>query len=223
MPRRWTVEPIRGGAQVPCGCDLLLLHLPVIGIHDLLPAANAKPVSGAAVEDLDNHFVGCTWCFQLRPCLLGERFTAKGRSVRRGRGGPFVDLGVIEVHHEDSGDKPPGEKQTEGGAGPAMREDGDLSSEARGKIIHANGSCAVLRQTIDREIPALRALTDEDAARTPKPGSWSPKQELGHLIDSAANNHMRFVVASIEGALRGLALRAGLLGGGPWIPESAVA
>ena len=61
----------------------------------------------------------------------------------------------------------------------------------------------LLRQTIDREISALRTLTDEKATRPPKPGSWSPKQELGHLIDSAANNHMRFVVAATEGAYEG--------------------
>jgi DinB superfamily len=61
----------------------------------------------------------------------------------------------------------------------------------------------LLRQTIDCEIPELRALTEEKAARAPKPGSWSPKQELGHLIDSAANNQMRFVVASTEGAWEG--------------------
>jgi hypothetical protein len=61
----------------------------------------------------------------------------------------------------------------------------------------------LLRETIDGEIPKLRALTDEQAARAPRPGSWSPKQELGHLIDSAANNQMRFVVASIEAAWEG--------------------
>jgi hypothetical protein len=61
----------------------------------------------------------------------------------------------------------------------------------------------LLRQTIDRELPELRALKDEGAARAPRPGAWSPKQELGHLIDSAANNHMRFAVASIEGAYDG--------------------
>jgi hypothetical protein len=61
----------------------------------------------------------------------------------------------------------------------------------------------LLRQTIDREMPELRAFNDERAARAPKPGSWSPKQELGHLIDSAANNHMRFVLASTEGAYEG--------------------
>jgi hypothetical protein len=61
----------------------------------------------------------------------------------------------------------------------------------------------LLRQTIDREISELRVLTDREAALAPKPGAWSPKQELGHLIDSAANNHMRFVVASTEGAWAG--------------------
>jgi hypothetical protein len=33
--------------------------------------------------------------------------------------------------------------------------------------------------------------------------SWSPKQELGHLIDSAANNHIRFVRAALEGEFHG--------------------
>jgi hypothetical protein len=61
----------------------------------------------------------------------------------------------------------------------------------------------LLRRTIDRELPELRALDDEKAASAPKPGAWSPKQELGHLIDSAANNHMRFAVASIEGVYEG--------------------
>ena len=33
------------------------------------------------------------------------------------------------------------------------------------------------------------------------PGKWSRKQILGHLIDSAANNHQRFVRATIAGEL----------------------
>jgi hypothetical protein len=70
----------------------------------------------------------------------------------------------------------------------------------------------LLRHTIDREIPELRALTDENAARAPKPRSWSPKQELGHLIDFAANNHMRFAVASIEARTRAPATRWSISG-----------
>jgi hypothetical protein len=39
------------------------------------------------------------------------------------------------------------------------------------------------------------------AARRPAAGSWSPKEVLGHLIDSAANNHQRFVRAQQAEAL----------------------
>ena len=41
----------------------------------------------------------------------------------------------------------------------------------------------------------LRELPAEDAARHPAPGRWSPKEIVGHLIDSAANNHHRFLRA----------------------------
>ena len=39
------------------------------------------------------------------------------------------------------------------------------------------------------------------AARRPVAGKWSPKEVLGHLIDSAANNHQRFVRAQQTDAL----------------------
>jgi len=43
-------------------------------------------------------------------------------------------------------------------------------------------------------VPAqLSAISDEDAARRSGPDRWAPKEILGHLIDSAANNHQRFV------------------------------
>jgi len=54
---------------------------------------------------------------------------------------------------------------------------------------------AQLRRTIDAALPALQALSDADAARPRAPGKWSPKQVIGHLIDSASNNHQRFVRA----------------------------
>ena len=43
--------------------------------------------------------------------------------------------------------------------------------------------------------PRLLALTEAEAAAHPTPGKWSPKEIIGHLIDSAANNHQRFVRA----------------------------
>lgn len=46
--------------------------------------------------------------------------------------------------------------------------------------------------------PLLRTMTEPDASRSPAPGKWSPKQIVGHLIDSAANNHQRFVRAALQ-------------------------
>jgi len=43
--------------------------------------------------------------------------------------------------------------------------------------------------------PRLNSLNEADADRPRAPGKWSPKQILGHLTDSAANNHQRFVRA----------------------------
>ncbi len=62
---------------------------------------------------------------------------------------------------------------------------------------------SLLESTIDREIVFLRALAATHAIQTPKPGAWSPKQELGHLLDSAVNNHVRVVNAALAGAYTG--------------------
>jgi hypothetical protein len=50
-------------------------------------------------------------------------------------------------------------------------------------------------QTVDAALVELRSIAEAEAARPLAPGKWSPKQVLGHLIDSAANNHQRFVRA----------------------------
>ena len=60
-----------------------------------------------------------------------------------------------------------------------------------------------LAETLERELPNLRALTDEQGSLPRAPGKWSAKEELGHLIDSAANNHIRFVVGALESQFRG--------------------
>jgi hypothetical protein len=49
--------------------------------------------------------------------------------------------------------------------------------------------------TIDVAVPALLALPDHATAQPPAPGKWSPREIVGHLIDSASNNHRRFVIA----------------------------
>lgn len=52
-----------------------------------------------------------------------------------------------------------------------------------------------LNQTTEAAAARLRAVSDKDATVKPAPDRWSKKEVVGHLIDSAANNHQRFVRA----------------------------
>src|SRR5438270_10953278 len=52
-----------------------------------------------------------------------------------------------------------------------------------------------LRATVDRESARLLGAPPDAVERRPAKGGWSAKEILGHLIDSAAVNHQRFVRA----------------------------
>ena len=52
-----------------------------------------------------------------------------------------------------------------------------------------------LRLIINQALPLLQAISDGQASIKPNPGKWSQKEIIGHLIDSAANNHQKFVRA----------------------------
>jgi len=54
---------------------------------------------------------------------------------------------------------------------------------------------ADFRETIEDGRNRLLAIPAEEA-RASANGKWSPKQIIGHLIDSATNNHQRFVRAT---------------------------
>ena len=62
---------------------------------------------------------------------------------------------------------------------------------------------SALRQIVEREADHLARITEAQAALQPQSGKWSKKEELGHLVDSAANNHVRFVSASLQPEYRG--------------------
>jgi uncharacterized damage-inducible protein DinB len=49
----------------------------------------------------------------------------------------------------------------------------------------------------------LEQIDEESAGAELRPGGWTSKQTLGHLIDSALNNHQRFVRAVIDGSYEG--------------------
>src|SRR5687768_11800892 len=51
---------------------------------------------------------------------------------------------------------------------------------------------------IDSVKEYFSSLTEESASQRPAPGTWSKKEILGHLIDSALNNLNRFVRGQYE-------------------------
>ncbi len=58
-----------------------------------------------------------------------------------------------------------------------------------------------IRETISAAKPELLKISPELAAKKKSPESWSKKEILGHLIDSASNNHQRFVRGAQNAAM----------------------
>jgi hypothetical protein len=57
-----------------------------------------------------------------------------------------------------------------------------------------------LKGLVENTLPGLLAISEDTAKTRASTGhGWSRKQELGHLIDSATNNRVRFVVAGLTG------------------------
>ena len=57
------------------------------------------------------------------------------------------------------------------------------------------------RRTVEETSSRLLRISEEESAREKAPGKWSPKEIIGHLIDSASNNHQRFVRTQFRGDL----------------------
>src|SRR5260370_17743230 len=58
-----------------------------------------------------------------------------------------------------------------------------------------------LGRTVAQAKPLLAQLTNADTTLRPNPKKWAKKEILGHLLDSASNNHQRFVRAALQGRL----------------------
>lgn len=55
-----------------------------------------------------------------------------------------------------------------------------------------------LRVTVNEASKELKLISELEAGQRSNPGKWSPKEIIGHLIDSASNNHGRFVKAQFK-------------------------
>jgi hypothetical protein len=59
-----------------------------------------------------------------------------------------------------------------------------------------------MAEALDSGIDAMKDFSEERAEHPRAAGKWTPKELLGHLIDSAVNNHQRFVRAQILAHLK---------------------
>ncbi|MBF8294259.1 MAG: DinB superfamily protein [Bacteroidetes bacterium] len=51
-------------------------------------------------------------------------------------------------------------------------------------------------------LPLLQSISESESSIRPASDKWSKKEILGHLIDSASNNHQRFVRAQLSSEIR---------------------
>jgi hypothetical protein len=58
-------------------------------------------------------------------------------------------------------------------------------------------------ERIDAAHQRLASISEREASQPYRPGGWLRKEMLGHLLDSAANNHQRFVRAALDGHYSG--------------------
>lgn len=58
-----------------------------------------------------------------------------------------------------------------------------------------------LLSLVEAAEPRLRKIRESESIQPILPGGWSRKQIIGHLIDSASNNHQRFVRATLQTSL----------------------
>ena len=58
-----------------------------------------------------------------------------------------------------------------------------------------------LSHSVVKSLTKLAKITDAESAKPLASGKWSRKKILGHLVDSASNNHQRFVRAQLTESL----------------------
>lgn len=69
--------------------------------------------------------------------------------------------------------------------------DSNTSEIVRQNINRLKYLCAIIP-------PLLEKISSKDFLYKPKPEKWSKQEILGHLLDSATNNHHRFIRSQIE-------------------------
>ena len=63
-------------------------------------------------------------------------------------------------------------------------------------------AAAELRSAIDEALGLFHGVDERRTTVPRRPGGWCPREILGHLVDSACNNHRRFVIGQSPATTR---------------------
>ena len=58
-----------------------------------------------------------------------------------------------------------------------------------------------IEYAVKEPLQQLKSLPNDTIEARPKAGEWSVKEIVGHLVDSASNNHQRFVRLQVTDGL----------------------
>lgn len=156
------------------------------GYAQLVRGALPACVAGPAIE-LSRFYVASTYHGRGLAATLFDAVVAEARAL----GVPTIWLGVWERNPRAIAFY---RKQgfVEVGA-----HDFVLGSDVQHDLVFtrpvAPGCSTRLLAALAAAEPRLRAISDAASATPRAPGKWSPREIIGHLIDSASNNHQRFV------------------------------
>ncbi len=64
-----------------------------------------------------------------------------------------------------------------------------------------NGLASDIENAVNEACQRLRSFSDETIEARPNPSDWSVKEIVGHMVDSASNNHQRFVRLQVADGL----------------------
>jgi hypothetical protein len=84
------------------------------------------------------------------------------------------------------------ERRARLGGGASLHQSPVMTTPAFASVGHD------LERVLDASADDLARISDADACAPLSPGKWSRKEVVGHLIDSASNNHQRFVRGTQE-------------------------
>jgi hypothetical protein len=83
----------------------------------------------------------------------------------------------------------------------ALGGQANMDNQPTGGLGQMKETSERLRNLVEAAEPRLHKISEAESMHSALPGGWSRKQVLGHLIDSASNNHQRFVRALLQPSL----------------------